>query len=155
MRWSENREQFILSFFKMGQPRHFFVYLRSFQAKFYRKIVILSGIRTRIIRVEGELSDHLTITTAQKFILCTQGSEFKLTWARAAEFSLMKERLNERSIDVKIERQSTTWRDVTTPKRRSRSFVLQEPLDDVTSKAASIWKIENLTTTQSVKYSYF
>ena len=119
MRWSENREQFILSFFKMGQPRHFFVYLRSFQAKFYRKIVILSGIRTRIIRVEGELSDHLTITTAQKFILCTQGSEFKLTWARAAEFSLMKERLNERSIDVKIERHSTTWRD-----RRRQNDVL-------------------------------
>ena len=49
----------------MGQPRPLFVYFRSFQKQFYRKIVDLSGIRTRIVRVEGEHADHLTTTTAQ------------------------------------------------------------------------------------------
>ena len=32
---------------------------RSFQQQFYRKIVDSIGIRTRIVRVEGEHSDHL------------------------------------------------------------------------------------------------
>ena len=49
----------------MGQPRPLFVYFRSFQEQFYRKIVDLSGIWTRIVGVEGEHADHLTTTTAQ------------------------------------------------------------------------------------------
>ena len=49
----------------MGQPRPLLVYFRSFQQQFYRKIVDLSGIRTRIVGVEGEHADHLTTTTAQ------------------------------------------------------------------------------------------
>ena len=52
----------------MGQPRPLFVYFRAFQQQFYRKIVDLSGIRTWIVGVEGEHADHLTTTTAQKFI---------------------------------------------------------------------------------------
>ena len=48
----------------MGQPRPLFVYFRSFQQQFYRNIIDLSGIRTRIVRVEGEHADHLTTTTA-------------------------------------------------------------------------------------------
>ena len=48
----------------MGQPRPLFVYFRSFQQQFYRKIVDHSGIRTRIVGVEGEHADHLTTTTA-------------------------------------------------------------------------------------------
>ena len=41
----------------MGQPRHLLVV-------FYRKIVDFSGIRTRIVRVEGKHADYMTTTTA-------------------------------------------------------------------------------------------
>ena len=53
----------------MGQPRPLFVYFRAFQQQFYRKIVDLSGIRTRIVGVEGEHADHLTTTTAHDYSL--------------------------------------------------------------------------------------
>ena len=36
---------------------------------FYRKIVDSSGIRTRIVRVEGEHADHLTTTRAKRHVL--------------------------------------------------------------------------------------
>ena len=36
-----------------------------FKHNLYRKTVGVSGIRTRIIGVEGEHADHLTTTTAQ------------------------------------------------------------------------------------------
>ena len=49
----------------MDQPWPLFVYFCSFQAQFYRKNVDFSGIRTRIVGVEGEYADHLTTTTAQ------------------------------------------------------------------------------------------
>ena len=45
-------------FLKLGQPRPLFVYFRSFQQQFYRKIVDFSGNRTRIVGVEGEHADH-------------------------------------------------------------------------------------------------
>ena len=48
----------------MGQSRPIFVYFRSFQIQFYRNNLDLSGIRTQIVRVEGEHTDHLTTTTA-------------------------------------------------------------------------------------------
>ena len=35
-----------------------------FKHSFYRKNLGFSGIRTRIVRVEGEHADHLTTTTA-------------------------------------------------------------------------------------------
>ena len=44
----------------MGQPRPLFVYIPSFQQKFYRKIVDFSGIRTHFVRVEGTHAVHLT-----------------------------------------------------------------------------------------------
>ena len=47
----------------MAQPRPLFVYFRSFQIQFYRKIVDSSRIRTQIVGVEGEHADHLTTTT--------------------------------------------------------------------------------------------
>ena len=47
----------------MGQLRPLFVYFRSFHRKFFRKSVGFSGIRTLIIRVEG---DYLNTTTALK-----------------------------------------------------------------------------------------
>ena len=50
---------FVFFFFKkLGQPRPLFVYFRSFQQQFYRKIVDFSGNRTRIVGVEGEHADH-------------------------------------------------------------------------------------------------
>ena len=50
----------------MGQPRPVFVYFRSFQTKILQKKALgFSGIRTRIVGVEGEHADHLTTTTAQ------------------------------------------------------------------------------------------
>ena len=47
-----------LKTFFMGQPRPLFVYFRSFQQQFYRKIVDFSGNRTQIVGVEGEHADH-------------------------------------------------------------------------------------------------
>ena len=49
-------------FYKFGQPRHLFVYFRSFQQKFYRNIVDFSGIWTQIVRVGGEPADRQTTT---------------------------------------------------------------------------------------------
>ena len=51
----------------MGQLRPLFVYFRSFQTQmFTEKMVGFSGIRTRIVGVEGEHAYHLTTTTALK-----------------------------------------------------------------------------------------
>ena len=44
-------------FFQMGQPG-LFVFFVLFKHKFCRKTVGVSGIRTRIVRVEGEPLDH-------------------------------------------------------------------------------------------------
>ena len=59
----------------MGRSRPLFVYFRSFQTIYRIKTVGFSGIRTRIVGVEGEHADHLNTTTAQIFpsycsILC-------------------------------------------------------------------------------------
>ena len=48
----------------MGQPRPLFVYFRSFQTQFYRKIVDFSRIRTPFVEVGDENADHFTTTTA-------------------------------------------------------------------------------------------
>ena len=46
-------------FFNMGQPRPLFVNFRSFSCtNFIAKTVDVSGIRTRIVGVEGEHADH-------------------------------------------------------------------------------------------------
>ena len=45
------------------QPKHLLVYFCSFQ-KIYQKTIGLSGIRTRIVKVQGEHVVHLTTTTA-------------------------------------------------------------------------------------------
>ena len=49
----------------MVQSRRLFVYFRSFQQQFYRKVLDFSGNRTRIVKVEGEHADQWTTTTAQ------------------------------------------------------------------------------------------
>ena len=54
----------LCSLFLWANPGLFFVYFCSFQKQFYRKIVDLSRIRTRIVGVEGKHADHLTTTTA-------------------------------------------------------------------------------------------
>ena len=43
------------------------MFFRSFQTTLQNKNCTLSGIRTRIVRVEGEHADHLTTTTAVLF----------------------------------------------------------------------------------------
>ena len=48
----------------MGQPRPLFVLFSFFSITILQKIVDLSGIRTRIVGVEGQHVDHLTTTTA-------------------------------------------------------------------------------------------
>ena len=49
----------------MDQPRPLFVYFHSFETQFFiEKIGNVSWIRIRIVRVEGEHSEHLTTTTA-------------------------------------------------------------------------------------------
>ena len=55
-------------FSEMGQSRPIFVYFRSFQIQFYRNNLDLSGIRTQIVRVEGEHTDHLTTTMARNLL---------------------------------------------------------------------------------------
>ena len=59
-------------FFQWANPGLFFVYFRSFQYQFYRKIVDLSWILTRIIGVEGKHAEHLTTTTAHVQTVCYQ-----------------------------------------------------------------------------------
>ena len=45
----------------MGQPRPLFVYFHCFQTQIvHEKTVGFSGIRIRIVGVEGEQADHLT-----------------------------------------------------------------------------------------------
>ena len=46
----------------MDHPWLLFVYFRSFQPQFYRKIVDLNEIQTHIVVVEGEYVDNLTTT---------------------------------------------------------------------------------------------
>ena len=60
----------------MGQPRHLFVQFRSYQMQFYSQFVVLSEIRTRIVRVEGEHADHLTTTTAHAYIFLQSKRKF-------------------------------------------------------------------------------
>ena len=51
--------------FKMGLPRPIFVLFSVFShTNFTVKTVGVSGIRTRIVGVEGEYANHLTTTTA-------------------------------------------------------------------------------------------
>ena len=52
----------------MGQPGLFLFIFVLFKHKFYRKTVGFSGIRTGIVRLEGEHADHLTTTTARVYI---------------------------------------------------------------------------------------
>ena len=58
-------------FFKNGpSPASFCIFLLilvHFNVNFYRKIADYSGIRTRIVGVEGECADHLTSTTTAPF----------------------------------------------------------------------------------------
>ena len=51
-------------FFKWAIPGLFLCISDLFKHKFYRKYIDVCGIRTRIVRVEGEHADHLTTTTA-------------------------------------------------------------------------------------------
>ena len=54
----------------MGRPCPHFVYFLFFlNTNFTEKSCGFSGIRTRIVRVEGEHADHLTNTTAQKIYM--------------------------------------------------------------------------------------
>ena len=59
------RSMFQLSFKKNGPtPASFLFIFVLFKHNLYRKTVGVSGIRTRIVGVEGEHADHLTTTTA-------------------------------------------------------------------------------------------
>ena len=55
----------MLFFKKWAYPGLFLFIFVLFKHKFYRKTVGVSGIRTRIVGVEGKHADHLTTTTAQ------------------------------------------------------------------------------------------
>ena len=54
-------------FLKNGSTPASFVFFSSFQIQFYRKSVDFNRIRTQIVGVEGEHTDHLTTTTAALF----------------------------------------------------------------------------------------
>ena len=69
---------------KLANPGLFVVYFRSFQTQYYRKTVGFSGIRTQIVGVEGEHTDHLTTTTAQKQLV-THGQSCKAFMVRNDE----------------------------------------------------------------------
>ena len=49
----------------MGQPRPLFVFLFFSNTNFTEKTVDVSGIRTRIVGLEGKHADHLTTTKTQ------------------------------------------------------------------------------------------
>ena len=49
---------------ELGSKQAFFVIFFSFQRQFYRKIVDISRIWTRIVIVEGEHTDHFTTNPA-------------------------------------------------------------------------------------------
>ena len=51
---------------KWADPGLFLFIFVLFKHNYSEKIVGFSGIRTRIVGVEGEHADHLTTTTAQK-----------------------------------------------------------------------------------------
>ena len=52
-------------FLNGSTPASFLVYFHSFQTQFLQKKTVgVSGIRTRIVGVEGKHADHLTTTTA-------------------------------------------------------------------------------------------
>ena len=55
-----------LFFKKIGHSRPLLFYFRPFQTILKNKNSKLSGIRTRIVRVEGENADHLTTATARQ-----------------------------------------------------------------------------------------
>ena len=59
----------VCTVFKNGlTPAYFLVFIFGiFKHKFYRKTVGVSGIRTRIVGVEGKHDDHLTTTTTAQF----------------------------------------------------------------------------------------
>ena len=63
--------QTLASFFKKkwANPASFLFIFVLFKNNLYRKTVGVSGIRTRIVGVEGEHADHLTTTTAQRWHL--------------------------------------------------------------------------------------
>ena len=65
----------------MAQPRSLFVYFRSFHQQFHRKIRVL-GIRTCILGIEVEHTDHMTTTTAQRFILSQILLTYKLDYLK-------------------------------------------------------------------------
>ena len=54
-------------FFKWATPGLFLVYFCHLQTILQNKNCRLSGIRTRIVRVEGENADHVTTTTALSY----------------------------------------------------------------------------------------
>ena len=67
----------------MGQPRPLFVYFRSFQTQILlKKTVDFSWIRTRIVGVQREQTDHLTTTTAHQQFL------FQKTFGKYLLFSV-------------------------------------------------------------------
>ena len=71
-----------MSFFKWAKPGLFFVFFCSFlNTNFTGKTVDVSGIRTRIVGVEGEHTDHLTTTTALResvFVLDRERESYNL-----------------------------------------------------------------------------
>ena len=59
-------------FLEWANPGLFLFICVLFKQKFNRKTVGVSGIRTRIIGVEGEKADHLTTTTAKSMIIANR-----------------------------------------------------------------------------------
>ena len=72
----------------MGQQTSLILFIFSlFKQNSYRKIVAVSGIRTRIVGVEGKHPDNLTTTTAQTvFILMSKKTLFCLVILFLIEF---------------------------------------------------------------------
>ena len=55
-------------FYKWANPDLFLFIFGLFKHKFYRKTVGVSGIRTWIVRLQGDHADNLTTTTSQMFL---------------------------------------------------------------------------------------
>ena len=59
---------FLRIFYKWANPDLFLFIFGLFKHKFYRKTVGISGIRTWIVRLQGDHADNLTTTTSQMFL---------------------------------------------------------------------------------------
>ena len=85
----------------MANPGLFLFIFVSLKHKFYRETVGLRSIRTKIVGVEDEHSDHLTTNTAQEIVFFSSSLAFV--------FLLVKD-ISGRTHEIPVSTKSSAWR---------------------------------------------